>query len=369
MLPRNFVLCSATALLAVAVACSKSPESPASPAGTPPVGVDAAADGSTLKVTAPTPQAPVNGAQPQSLTFVAGASTAQYAVGSTPALSYQLEIKNAAGTTVCTGTGSQAGTTVTITPACTIEFDANHTWRMRAALGAAVGPWSTAATFKSPIGGYINGNELYDPLYNGRTVGTAINTQFIAGRGIELLGHDSRVTYQLPTNLQQGEMSVMATGYDEGSPGDKTKIMSMMEGGGNDITDNDYRMTVEKRGRAYTIPGAVTWRIITGEASDHGRIFDGARIGVEFSDERWYFWKFTWGGGRAALEVREDSPRGRVIYSSSSGIGGNPYRPVPHFIHLGAPVGRAGPIDASIPGAIYKNLWVSSRPRPTFPNE
>jgi len=42
---------------------------------------------------------------------------------------------------------------------------------------------------------------------------------------------------------------------------------------------------------------------------------------------------------------------------------------VPHVIHLGAPVGRAGPNDASIPGAIYKNVWVSSRPRPKFPNE
>ena len=27
------------------------------------------------------------------------------------------------------------------------------------------------------------------------------------------------------------------------------------------------------------------------------------------------------------------------------------------------------PLDASIPGATYKNLWVSSRPRPAFPNE
>jgi hypothetical protein len=219
--------------------------------------------------------------------------------------------------------------------------------------------------------GYISGNELFDPLTNGKTVGTRFGgTQFIANKGLELLGHDSRVSYQLPQNLQTGEFSLMVTGIDEGSPGDKTKVMSMQENGG-DVTTNDYRATIEKRGRIYPIPGAVQFRIIMGEADEGaGRIFDSDRIGVPFSDERWYFWKFTWQSpGRAALEVREDSPTGRVIYSSSRGTGGFLYRPVPHVIHLGAPVGRAGPNDASIPGAIYKNVWVSSRPRPKFPNE
>lgn len=369
MFHKRFVLCSATALLALAVACSKSPQSPASPASTTEATADAAADGSTLKVTAPAPQSPVGGAQPQTLTFVASASTAVYAVASLPTLSYELEIKNAGGTTVCTGAGSASGGTVSIAPTCTIDFDANHTWRMRATIGNAKGPWSAASSFKSPIGGYISGNEIYDPLYNGRTVGTPIGTEFVTNKGIELLDHGSYVTYVLPTNLQAGEMSVMVTGIDEGSPGDKTKVFTMQEGTGADITDNDYRVTVEKRGRDYSTPGAVTWRLITGDAGDHGRIIDGDRIGIAFSDERWYFWKFTWGNGRATLEVREDNPSGRMIYSSSRGTGANPYRPVPHVIRLGQIVGRAGPIDASIPGAIYKNLWVSSRPRPAFPNE
>ncbi len=171
-------------------------------------------------------------------------------------LSYQVEVKNTGGTTVCTGSGTAAGSTVTISPACALEFDANHTWRMRAVLGSAVGPWSTAATFKSPLGGYIRGNEVYDPLYNGQTVGQATDAEFIPNVGLRLNSHTSRVTYALPTNLQQGEFSVMVTGIDEGNAGDKTKIFSMQEGTG-DITDNDYRMTAEKRGRQYETPGAV----------------------------------------------------------------------------------------------------------------
>ncbi len=370
MFHKKAVFCSAAAILAMAVACSESPQSPAAPSGSSPASGEAAADGSTLKVTAPSAQSPVNGAQPQSLTFVAGASGAQFPGGSTlPPLSYQVEVKNAGGTTVCTGTGSASGSTVTISPSCSLAFDTNHTWRMRAVLGSAVGPWSTAATFKSPIGGFFRGNEVYDPLYTGTTVGQAVGAEFVPNVGLRLNSHTSRVTYALPTNLQQGEFSVMVTGVDEGNPGDKTKIFSMQEGTG-DITDDDYRMTVEKRGRQYEVPGAVTWRIIMGDAHEHnGRIFDGARIGVSFSDELWYFWKFTWGSGRAALEVREGGPGGRVIYDTSRGTGGFAYRPVPHFVYLGSPVGRGGAQDASIPGAIYKNVWLSSSPRPNLPGE
>ena len=59
----------------------------------------------------------------------------------------------------------------------------------------------------------------------------------------------------------------MVSGIDEGSPGDKTKVMTMMEGFGDPVT-NDYRFTFEKRGRDYVTPGAVTWRIITGDSGN-----------------------------------------------------------------------------------------------------
>jgi hypothetical protein len=313
---------------------------------------------------------PINNAQPEgAVDLVATKSQGKFTDLN---LSYEFEVKNAAGATVysrVTG-GVGAGANVLHTVEGSLEFDAPHTWRVRAVSAGAVGPWSAAASFRTPSGGYINGNELFDPLSNGRTVGARIGpTQFVPGTGLELLGHDSRVTYVLPQNLQAGEFSVMVKGIDEGSPGDKTKVISMQEGTGSDITDNDYRMTFEKRGRIYPTPGATTWRMIMGDSSEHaGRIFDGDRVSLGFSDERWYFWKISW-GSRTTAEVREDSPTGRVIYLSSRGTGGFIYRPVPHGIHLGVPVGRAGPNDASIPGAIYKNVWVSSRPRPKFPGD
>src|SRR5918993_3833948 len=114
MFQKSFVLCSATALLAVAVACSKSSPSPVSPSANGSLVGEAAADGSTLKVTAPAPQSPVNGVQPQTLTLVAGTSTAPFAA-SLPPLTYEFQILTAGGSVIngCTTTASPSGNTVT----------------------------------------------------------------------------------------------------------------------------------------------------------------------------------------------------------------------------------------------------------------
>lgn len=363
---RRFLLCSAAAVIAVALACSKSAPNPASPSSTTPAVSDAAADGSTLKATAPAPVSPINGAQPETLELTANKSIGKF--DSSVVLSYEFEIKNAGGTVVCNSgvIGGGTGATVSYTPTCSLEFDAEHTWRARAVYAGAVGPWSAAASFKTPTGGYINGNEVFDPLTNGKTVGTIRGpVQFVAGVGAKLVGHESHILYRIPVNLQAGEFSMMILGADEGTEGDKSKVFSMQEGPDeNDITDDDYRFTAELRGANYAQPGSVTYRIICGDAVSR----DGARNQLNFDSSRWYFWKFTWRTGSATLQVRRDSETGSVIYSSTVGTGSHPYRPDPHYLYLGAPVGRAGLMDATLPGGTYKNVWASSRPRPSFPN-
>jgi hypothetical protein len=363
---KTLVICASATALAAAIACSKNPETPVAPSSSQPGASEAGPDGSTLKATAPVPQSPVNNQQPDSLVLVATKSTPTYADPNTP-LQYNYEIKNAGNNTVCNGTvGGGSGSTVTITPSCQIEFDQPHTWRVRATYLGANGPWSATASFRSPSGGYIRGNEVFDPLTNGKTAGDISGPVQFTANGIQLLDHSSYVTYRLPTNLQAGELSMMVLNGDEGNPGDKSKIFSMQEGPDvGDITDDDYRMTAELRGRNYGAPGSVTFRIIPGDG--HSR--DGQRFQLNFSSSRWYFWKFTWQTGTARLEVHEDGPSGREIYGVSVGTGGHPYRPDPHYIHLGAPMGRAGALDATMPGIIIKNVWASSRPRPAFPGE
>jgi hypothetical protein len=354
-------------LFALALACSKSPETPVSPSAATDPSAGAAADGSTLKVTAPTAVSPVNGAQPDTLVLTTNKSTGKYDPSLAP--SYEFQIRTTGGATVagCSATvPGGSGSTVAYTPTCTLEFDTNYTWRSRAVMGTAVGPWANDAAFRSAAGGYIRDNEIFDPLSQGKTVGQVRGSvTFLPGQGARLNDHTSHVLYVLPVNLQAGELSVMILGADEGSPGDKSKVFSMQEGPDEgDITDDDYRMTAELRGRNYGAPGAVTFRIIPGD----GNSYDGVREQVNFNSSRWYFWKFEWRTGFAQLTVRLDSETGPIQYQHSDGTGTHPYRPVPHYVYIGAPVGRAGPIDATLPGGIYKNLWVSSRARPTFPN-
>ena len=368
MYQKRFVLCSAAAVLAIAIACSKSSETPTSPSVSESGTSNAGPDGSTLKVTAPTIVSPTNGAQPENLTLTAGKAEGKY--DKTLQLSYQFQISTDSGQVVsaCTQTipADTGAAQITYTPSCGLEFDAPHKWKVRARLGDFVGPWSAEASFRTPSGGYINGNEVFDPLTNGKTAGE-INgpVQFISGEGAQLQAHHSFIRYRLPVNLQGGEFSMMIKGADEGSPGDKSKVFAMQEGPDEgDITDDDYRFTAELRGANYGAPGSVTFRIICGDGVSR----DGSRQQLNFSSSRWYFWRFSWQTGRSTLEVKVDSPTGATIYSSSIGTGSHPYRPDPHYLYLGVPIGRAGAIDATLPGGIYKNVWASSRPRPNFPN-
>jgi hypothetical protein len=356
--------------MALALACSKDSESPVSPTPATSGENGAGPNGETLKATAPTPQSPINNAQPDTLTLTAGKAQASFSAGNAAAYSYEFEIRNAAGNAlVCPAVtvAGGGGTTVSASPSCTLEFDQPYTWRVRATFAGAAGPWSSNATFKAPAGGYIRGNEVMDPLTNGRTAGEISGpTTFVAGQGLRLEDHTSFVTYRLTQNLQEGEYSMMVLNGDEGNPGDKSKIFSMQEGPDiGDITTDDYRATIELRGRNYAAPGAVTFRIIAGDGVSR----DAERSQVNFNSSIWYFWRFTWRTGTARLEVKESGPNGRTVFDQTHGTGSHPYRPDPHYLHLGTPVGRGGLLDATMPGIIIKNVWASSRPRPAFPGE
>ena len=367
---KKLVACAAAAIMAVALGCSNDSPTPVSPSGAEAGGSGAGPSGETLKATAPSPQSPVNNQQPDSLVLVAGKSSPSFSAGGSPAYGYEFEVRNSAGSAaVCPAVkvAGGGGSTVQASLTCTLEFDQPYTWRVRAFLGNANGPWSSNATFRAPAGGYIRGNEIMDPLTNGKSAGSLSGpTQFIPGTGIQLLDHTSFVTYALQQNLQEGEISMMILNGDEGNPGDKSKVFSMQEGPDiNDITTDDYRMTAELRGRNYGAPGSVTFRIIPGD----GVSYDAERQQVNFNSSIWYFWRFTWRTGFARLEVKENGPNGRTVFDHSEGTGGHPYRPEPHLFHLGSPAGRGGLLDATMPGIIIKNLWVSSRPRPAFPGE
>lgn len=366
-------LMSGTIALSVALACS-APGSPAPGSPAAPSAEGLGPGGSTLKVPAPNLVSPANNQQvtvtqnvPLVASNVAGTNasfpvTLEYEVrllGSTPG-----------GTLIANPKIAQSGgSTTTYTFPNNLETSALYTWRVRATYSGAFGPWSSLFTFKAPDipPSYITSNEIYDSLADGKTVGQ-INgpVQFIPGQGVKLLGQESSIEYLFNQPLINGTFSLMMTGADESNPGDKSKVMSMMEGSG-DITANDYRVTAELRGQRYITPGAVQARIITGDAGEEDEIHDTARIVVDFNDEQWYLWRVTWRTGSFTLEVRENGPTGAIKYSQTISTGTTPYRPLPHRIFVGSPVGRNGVIDSSVAGMIVKNVWVSAtQTRPPF---
>ena len=357
---RKVLFCTVAAVLAVALACSKSTTNPVSPSPSLPSDAGAAADGSTLKVVAPGTTSPTGGTQvtdPTTLT----ASTVSGKYGAV-SLSYRFQVRSGT-TTVTEGIVTpSAGSTVSFAPTG-LAPDTNYTWRVQATAQGANGPWSADASFKSPVGAFLRAGELRDPLTIGRTVGTVFGSVTFTSEGAAIDTQDSNIRYAMGQTVSVGEFSMMIKNIKSAAPGGKSKVMAIQQGT-TDITDNPYRFTVEKRGSGYVTPGQTRYRIITGNPTS--RVFDSGSVVPNYDTTRWYFWKATWGNGQSRVVVRLDSETGPVVADVSTPTGSQPYAPNPMFAYVGAPVGRAGPDDASVPRVIVKNVWLSANPRPPF---
>ena len=358
---KKYYVALAFGLLATAVSCSDKPASPAAPSSAPVAADDAgaAADGSTLKVPAPTPTAPANGgAIDQFETTLKVNGVAGTYVNTTQfAYKFQLLINGA----VLREFRTSAATEWHITD---LDVNATYSWRARAEQGQNFGPWSAAWSFKTPDipEGYIAGGEIYDPLWTGKTVGDINGSvQFIQGTGAKMVGHTSHIEYSIDT-VADGEFSMMVTNVPSNTEGGKTKVMAMREGR-SDLTTNDRRFTIEKRGDP---PGIVAWRVIT--SNDQIDTVGAQRVSVNFSASKWYLWATKWGGGRFDLKIYEGGAGGKQVYSFGKNYRGT-YDPKPHMAYVGAPLGRAGADDATIPGMVVKQVWLSHRARPEFANK
>ena len=232
-------------------------------------------------------------------------------------------------------------------------------WRARVHQGSTDGPWSSTRSFKTQVQGYNRPGELFDPLTNGLTVGALVGSVTLTpGRGATINTNDSHIRYILAQTLTAGEFSLEVTGVANDSTGDKTKIMAMYDGNG-DITTSNWRCTVEKRDG-----GIVAWRFIAG-APGAAQIDTGPdqRLPVGFNPGVTFGWKATWGGG-FRVQVKAGGLNGNTVYDQGAGLGAV-YAPNPHMAFLGSPIGRAGPGDASTPGATYTNVWIGNHARPT----
>ena len=366
---KKLLLFGMVAVTAAALACGEKAATPASPTpAAPSETAAAAADGSTLKATAPAPQQPANASTADSLVpnLVIANSTLKYLgdVALVSTLQYRFVVETTGGASVHSAlTGAGAGLTGSRIPANLLQTGATYRWRARAELAGSVGPWSAYWTFTTPksafgLPSYQTATELWDNLADGKTIGTlAGGAQFVPGKGVYLPSFESHVTYTLQATLTSGSIEFLVEGLESDSNGGKTKVVAMKQGY-SDITDNPYRFNLEKRGDDHPDVGKYRMRIITGNAEsgfyDSDRILPSAPLVAS----KVYRHRVTWGNSVASMTVREATATGPMLATYQYTYQGT-YRPSPHVVHIGAPVPRGGPLDASVPGIIVRYFYVS----------
>jgi hypothetical protein len=355
-----------------AVACGKSSPNPISPSGAAQVRVAAEGDVG-LKASAPTPVSPINGQKPSgALELVARNATMLFQPAAGLTLSYRFDVFTLGGARLYQSPlipAGSGGTTSHSPVVAGLVTDQQYRWEVYAEFDGTRGPAASATFTASRPAAFITDTTLWDPLDMGPDGFAARNIfgphTWIPGVGLRLDAFESHVFYTLPDGgrIEEGEFSAIISGAPENTEGAKTKVFAMSSGY-HDLTTNEARMTVEKRGEFPT--GGVAWRFLTtGEGAE--TIGDGERtLFTNFSDGP-YFWEATWRHNVFRLRIEEGGPGGEEVYNLAKGYDGF-YNPVPHVIWLGSQHSRSGPENWTVPGMIIRKVWVSWDPRPAYAN-
>ena len=203
-----------------------------------------------------------------------------------------------------------------------LQGTTRYWWRARVKQGSNTGPWSTPTRFKSRIEGFNRPGELFNPLTNGSTVGTLIDSTLLPGQGVRLDSLGSRVTYNLPQNLPEGEISVLATGLNSNSAGDSTKLFNMQHGS-TDMTTNPCRATIEKRDH-----GTVTFRFIAGDVDARA---DGTREDYVFNPALLFLLHVLLGQRLSTASSSSNLPRKGAPSTTNGDSSSGTYPPTPQI--------------------------------------
>jgi hypothetical protein len=355
--------------LAVAPACSKS-ETPLSPTG-----------GGAANLTAPTPSAPADAAQMTTLrpTLVvnngasgqSGAKVYEFQVSDKSDFSTAAVNRFAAYTVLAHSTNIPEGSggTTSYTPDFDLQPATRLYWRARMLQEGLASDWSTTRSLATALVGYSRPGELYDPLVNGSTIGVAVgSTTFVAGKGLQINDGNSYVRYQLAQPLAAGEFSMEILGLHPNGPGPKLKVFSMSDSA-YDVYRSPYLLVAQYRGSNGNPDNCIAFKALLGDPLFKLEPDIGVRQAavVSLDPARAYFWKGIWSNGFTLIV--KDGINGPTLFNYGQTAlevtGQNAvYNPTPHFAYLGANNGPFGEEDGSFPGAIYRNVWISSNPRP-----
>ncbi len=151
------LIASMLALVVVTACATSEPAMPVAPSAD----TNAAADGSTLKATAPAPQSPTGDVQLEDtpVTLVASTSSTQFA--SNIPLRYRFELRDSNGNVLQT---SNLRNTPTWEVPGELGVAVRYTWRVRTEFENGLGPWSTIASFITPIKPPSPCGHMNDPI-------------------------------------------------------------------------------------------------------------------------------------------------------------------------------------------------------------
>src|SRR5436309_2270830 len=342
----TFAVAGVAALIGLAVACSSSSNAPLSP--TPPSN-NLPADGSTLKVPAPTPQSPADGQALDEAPVLSASAVAPSYAASVP-LQYRFQIFNDANVKV---DDSGLLNAPNWSSSATLEGKKRHTWKVRAEYQGNVGPWSNARAFISSEGGFIRGSTVVDPPVNGKTVGQRHGGGFIPGQGWQSLSLTDGIDYDIATCSNcTAEFDVTNFGKGEGECcGKDLKWFTMGDanafGNFSAFRDHPWKMHLEQRADGNGTGMKLIWRnggVGDGEPGDHtGKL----ATAVDWRSDQVFHFTFDW--SPSGMQVRVN---GEVWFQD--GFGGNAYAPPNHRISLGC-----YPRAESFIGAIFRNVRVT----------
>jgi len=356
--------------LALFIACTSHPSAPTSPSTIVGGPSGAAADGSTLKTTAPAPVSPVNGVKVTDTAVVLVVTNATPMFTSNVALSYRFELQNAAGTVVESQLVAGGVSTTSRTVAAPLDGEVTYRWRARAEFQGAVGPWSALQSFVSPVAGYNRPGALYDPLTSGTT---AIGSPFglytwIPGQGIRFDEEYAYVSYKLPASYPSGEISIEATGVGpDGAPG-KARMMSLQDRFAGASSSAKHSINVQYRGAGGDPSNTITFKAILGDNAHSVEAANRFNNIYILDPSKVYLFTASWTPTSVRVTVRQGGATGSVVYdelatATSGTTDWSPQDAVYAFV--GTNNANYTGFDGSRVGAIFRNLWVGSTPRPS----
>jgi hypothetical protein len=305
-------------------------------------------DGSTLKVTAPVPQSPINGARPEGgHTLVVAPSSALYVPAI--AVKYRFQVFNSANTLV--DDSLQDGPSYDVQ----VELTTNqgYSWQARAeSINGDVGPWSPKANFVAGDTAFLRGNQFSDPLKNGRTVGQQHGGIFIPGEGWRAVHTSDGIDYDLTEPCSACVLEFDTTGFNTAEGASVFKDLKWLTmgdassfGSFGAFRDSPWKMHLEQRSDGDGTGMKIIFR--NGAAAhgedpgDHEIKLGGTSI---FWDENTvYHFRLEWDGGGFGLFVD-----GELWMADGFA---QPYAPPNHRVSLGC-----WPRDETLWGAIFRNV-------------